>query len=81
MKILIKQVTVVDPLSSFNGQSADILIENGTIAQIATTISAKADKEIAAEGLCVSPGWVDVFAHFGDPGFEFKETLETAGDT
>jgi dihydroorotase len=77
MKILIKQATVVDPHSSFNGQSADILIDNGTISQIATNISAKADKEIAVEGLCVSPGWVDVFAHFGDPGFEFKETLET----
>ena len=29
------------------------------------------------EGLHVSPGWMDVFANFGDPGYEFKETLET----
>jgi dihydroorotase len=25
----------------------------------------------------VSPGWVDIFSHFCDPGYEFKETLET----
>lgn len=27
--------------------------------------------------MTVSPGWVDIFAHFNDPGFEYKETLET----
>ncbi len=25
----------------------------------------------------VSPGWVDIFSHFCDPGYEHKETLET----
>ena len=37
----------------------------------------KADKTIEIKGLHVSPGWMDVFANFGDPGNEFKETLET----
>jgi dihydroorotase len=77
MKLLIKQATVVDPSSPFNGQSADIFIENGIISQIAGNLSLKADKEINIKGLYVSPGWVDVFANFADPGYEFKETLET----
>jgi dihydroorotase len=77
MKILIKQARVVDPLSPFNGQSADIFIENGMITRIGKDLSIKNDKEIAIDGLHVSPGWVDVFANFGDPGHEFKETLET----
>jgi dihydroorotase len=77
MTILIKQATVVDPHSPFNGQTADIFIENGIIAQIASKLSVKADKEINIKGLYVSPGWVDVFANFADPGYEFKETLET----
>jgi len=34
-------------------------------------------KEINIEGLHVSPGWMDVFSNFADPGYEFKETLET----
>ena len=77
MKLLIKQALVVDPHSPFNGQLTDIFIENGIITQLSTSISAKADKEINIEGLHVSPGWVDVFANFADPGYEFKETLET----
>ena len=77
MKLLIKQALVVDPHSPFNGQLADIFIENGIITQLSNVISAKADKEINIGGLHLSPGWVDVFANFADPGYEFKETLET----
>lgn len=77
MKILIKQASVVDPSSPFNGQTADIFIENGIITRIGNSLTDQADKEIAIPGLHVSPGWVDVFANFADPGYEFKETLET----
>lgn len=77
MTILIKLARVVDPSSPFNGQVLDLFIENGIIRQAAKKISNKADKEISIEGLHVSPGWMDVFAHFADPGYEFKETLET----
>jgi len=77
MTILIKQARVVDPSSPFNGQITDIFIENGTISKIGKDISDKADKIIEIKGIHVSPGWVDVFANFGDPGYEFKETLET----
>ena len=77
MKLLIKQATIVDPNSPFNGQLADIFIENGIITQVSNAVTDKADKEINIAGLYVSPGWVDVFANFADPGYEFKETLET----
>jgi dihydroorotase len=77
MKILIKQARVVDPHSPFNGQHVDIFTENGLIQQIDKKISRSADQEITMEGLCVSPGWVDLFAHFADPGFEHKESLNS----
>ncbi len=77
MKLLIKQARVVDPHSLHNGQVTDIFIENGIIEQIAQKITTKADKEIAIDGIHVSPGWVDTFANFADPGYEYKETLET----
>jgi dihydroorotase len=77
MTILIKQALIVDPASPFNGQTTDIFIENGIIKQMGKKLSVKADKEISIEGLHVSPGWMDVFANFADPGYEFKETLET----
>jgi dihydroorotase len=77
MTILIKQARVVDPSSPFNGQITDIFIENGIISKIGNNITGKADRTIVVRGLHVSPGWMDVFANFGDPGYEFKETLET----
>ncbi|HUR66833.1 MAG TPA: dihydroorotase [Chitinophagaceae bacterium] len=77
MKLLIKQARIVDPLSPFNGQTTDILIEDGIITQVGNKITVKTDREIRFEELHVSPGWVDVFANFADPGYEFKETIET----
>ena len=77
MKLLIKQARIVDPSSPFNGQTADIFIENGIITKISGNISENADQEINIPGLHLSPGWVDVFTNFADPGYEFKETLET----
>ena len=77
MKILIKQAFIVDPHSPFNGQTTPILIENGIITHIGDGAMGPADREISLPGLHVSPGWVDIFAHFSDPGYEYKETLET----
>lgn len=81
MKLLIKQARVTDPQSPFNGQLADIFIENGVIIKIDASISETADQEISIQGLYVSPGWVDIFANAADPGYEYKETLETAAAT
>ena len=77
MKLLIKQACITDPLSSHHGTIQDILIENGTFREIAPSVSEKADEVIDHPGLQVSPGWVDIFSNFADPGYEFKETLET----
>jgi dihydroorotase len=77
MKILVRQATIADPGSSFNGQVADILIHEGKITRIAPGITDPADEVISAKGLVVSPGWVDIFADFADPGYEFRETLES----
>jgi dihydroorotase len=76
MKILLKQVSIADPNSPHNGSVKDILIDNGIIEKIDVDIS-HADEEIQFENVFVSPGWVDIFSNFADPGFEFKETLET----
>lgn len=77
MKLLIKQACITDPLSSHHGAIQDILIKEGVIQEIAPDISEKADQVITEQGLQVSPGWVDIFSNFADPGYEFKETLET----
>ena len=77
MKVLIKQATIVSAVSPFNGQTKDILISGGLIISIADHITENADHVIQQDGLHVSVGWFDPFAHFCDPGFEHRETLET----
>ncbi len=77
MKVLIKQARITCSSSSLNGQVKDILLNNGIIETIDSDISAKVDETITAPNLHVSIGWMDVFAQFGDPGFEHRETLQT----
>lgn len=76
MNLLIKQATVIDSTSQFNGRVVDILIEKGVITQIKKNIvPEKGIKTIEADGLHVSAGWLDMQVNFCDPGYEHKETL------
>lgn len=77
MNIVLRGVQIVDPNSPYNSQTVDVLIQNGYITSIGQSITEGYKKEINIPGLSVSPGWIDVFAHFCDPGFEYKETLES----
>jgi dihydroorotase len=77
MKILIQKACIADMQSSHHGKIKDILVENGVIQEIRNDIAVSADKVILQKGIFVSPGWVDVFSNFADPGYEFKESLES----
>lgn len=77
MHILLKNVKIVAPSSPFHGQQKDISIQNGTIHQIADKLEAGTATVISGENLHVSAGWVDLFAHFCDPGQEHKEDLQS----
>ncbi len=76
MTILIKGGTVVDP-GRVHGPS-DVLIENGKIAAVGPKLKAPADaKVLDATGKVVLPGFIDLHVHFREPGFEYKETIQT----
>lgn len=77
MSWLLKQVVVNHPFSPYNGQIVDLLVENGKIVRIGKGIDAPAAVLLQGEQLYVSAGWVDVFANFADPGFEYKESIES----
>mgnify|MGYP000476323825 CR=1 FL=1 len=69
--LLIKSVSIL-------GQSpVDILIENGTIANISTEISSSADEVLDATGFVALPGFVDLHTHLREPGRENSETIAT----
>lgn len=78
MNLLIKNVTIVDTQSSHNGQSVDLLIENGRIKNIQPGIIAEYTEVLDAKGACVSPGWMDVGVQACDPGYEHREDLQSA---
>jgi len=77
MNVLIQQAEILDTRSSLNKQRKDILIQDGIITRIDDSIDQANHTVVNGQGLQVSPGWVDVFANFADPGYEFKETIET----
>jgi len=76
MSTLLRQVKIIDPSSPFHQQQTDVFIQNGRIMHVGVS-DQKAEQVIELPGLHVSPGWVDLFANFCDPGFEHKETLES----
>jgi dihydroorotase len=77
MRILLKKARIIAPGQPLHGGVRDLLIEDGVITQISHNISEPADQLIAKDNLHISPGWMDIFANFGDPGYEFKEDLES----
>ncbi len=79
MKILLKQVNIADPDSPYNGLVKDILITDDLIEKIDDNIN-EAHQIIDAKKYTVSPGWVDIFSNFCDPGFEYKETLQSGAN-
>lgn len=77
--LLIRQAKIVDATSPYHLKTKDILIENGTIKTIADAIeNANSYEEFKADNLHISPGFIDLQANLRNPGFEYKETFETA---
>lgn len=58
-------------------EAADIFIQNGVIVEIGKLDYMEAEEEIDANGLVVTPGFIDLHVHLREPGGEKKETLET----
>ncbi len=77
MKILLQQVKIADPDSPHNGNIKDILIVDGIIKLIDNSLNDESAEIVEAKNVIVTPGWVDIFSHACDPGYEYKETLET----
>lgn len=60
------------------GEIEDIAIVDGKIAERGNNIIATAEDEVIdASGLMVAPAFVDVHVHLREPGFGYKERIET----
>lgn len=76
MTTLLKNGRVIDYKTNIDDY-LDIFIENGIIKQIAKDINAVADSVIDCTNLFIIPGMIDIHCHLREPGFEYKETIET----
>lgn len=75
--MLIKNVTVIDPAHN-SVEKKDIMIENGLISGLGQYDSRETcGVTINAEGLMAAPGLADVHVHFRDPGFTYKEDIQS----
>ncbi len=79
--LLIKNGRLIDPANDRDG-SFDLLIDKGTIKSVEpsgkiTGSAVDKAKVIDAKGMVVAPGFIDMHVHFREPGFEYKETIET----
>jgi dihydroorotase len=79
MLTVIKGGRVIDPGNL--DDILDIVIEDGNIVEIKQDALAgganKESKIIDASGKIVAPGLIDMHVHLRDPGYEYKETIET----
>ncbi len=76
MTVVIRHGRVIDP-GRINGQ-ADVLIQDGTIVQVGQGLAVPPGATVMdASGKWVLPGFVDLHVHLREPGFEYKETIQT----
>jgi dihydroorotase len=74
--ILIRNGTIIDPSQSLHARR-DLLIKDGRIAAVEEEIKVADVEVFDAQGLIVAPGFIDLHTHLREPGFEYKETIET----
>ena len=77
----IKKGYVIDPGSDTEGYY-DILIKDDLVYKVTPNpdradFDIKADKVIDASGMLVMPGLIDLHVHLREPGYEYKENIET----
>lgn len=59
--------------------SEDILIKDGKIARVGKGVSSRG-RVIDAGDCLVAPGFVEMHAHLREPGFEYKEDIESGSE-
>jgi dihydroorotase len=81
--VLITGARIIDPVSKLD-RVGDVVVADGLVRSIATSKSER--KQISpgdvamvidGEGLIACPGLIDPHVHLREPGFEYKETIQS----
>lgn len=76
MKKILKGARVIDPNRKVD-EVRDILVVDGSIAAMEKKINISGAEVIDLTGLILTPGLIDMHVHFREPGYEYKEDIET----
>jgi dihydroorotase len=74
--LLLKGGRVVDPSRRVDAE-LDVLVADGTIAEVGAKLKTKGATVVDVSGLLVCPGFIDLHTHLREPGREDKETIAT----
>ena len=80
--LLIENARIVDPASGTDASGA-VLVENGLISEVVlgAPVGIPDGAELVnANGLILAPGLIDMRVFTGEPGKEYRETLQSAGE-
>nr|WP_295889689.1 dihydroorotase [uncultured Devosia sp.] len=80
--LLIENARVVDPASGTDSNGA-VLVQDGIISEVALGAPVgvpEGAEVINAKGLILAPGLIDMRVFSGEPGKEYRETLQSAGE-
>ena len=74
--LFLKNVHYFDPSEGVSGYG-NVLIREGRVESMGEVGPSGAVREIDGGGGLLCPGFVDLHAHFREPGYEYKETIAT----
>ncbi|HQZ13107.1 MAG TPA: dihydroorotase [Devosia sp.] len=80
--LIVENARIVDPASGFDAVGA-LRVEGGRIAAVSAGAAQGAPEgaiRVDAKGLVLAPGLVDLRVFTGEPGREYRETLQSAGE-
>ncbi len=76
--LLFTNVRLLDPASGLD-QPGELLVQDGKIADLGTGLGRPDGADMLdGGGAVLAPGLVDMRAALGEPGFEYRETIESA---
>ncbi len=76
MKALLRNGRVLSPVKNIDEQ-LDLYIEDGIIKEIGKGLKKEGAQIFDLTGKTVVPGFIDIHVHLREPGYEYKETIET----
>ncbi|CAN5524187.1 dihydroorotase [soil metagenome] len=76
--IVLRGGRVIDPDYGID-QMLDVLVVDGRILSVGESVAkgTGVDRDYDVTGLIVTPGWIDAHVHLRDPGFTYKEDLQS----